>query len=128
MVASDGARSLVARTVFREKRLHCMTGMEGEARFFERPAMLNAGTIVLDIGVLRGGYAWVFPKKRNLSIGVAEFQEGGLGAKDGYDRFLREEASLAGFPRPPRRGHPIPVHMGLSSEGEMLTKRRVLLV
>ncbi len=114
LIGADGANSLVARTLFREQRVPCMTGMEGEARVLERPAMLNAGTIVLDIGVLRGGYAWVFPKKRNLSIGVAEFQEGGLGAKDGYERFLREEASLAGLPRPPRRGHPLPVYMGSS--------------
>jgi geranylgeranyl reductase family protein len=128
LIGADGAHSLVARTLFRQQRVPCMTGMEGEARVLERPAMLNAGTIVLDIGVLRGGYAWVFPKKRNLSIGVAEFQEGGLGAKDGYERFLREEASLAGLPRPPRRGHPLPVYMGSSSEGAMLTTGRALLV
>jgi len=128
LIGADGANSVVARTLFREKRLPCMTGMEGEARVLERPVILNAGTIVLDIGVLQGGYAWVFPKKRNLSIGAAEFQEGGAGARDGYERFLREEASLAGLPRPPRRGHPLPVYRGSSSEGARLTAGRALLV
>jgi len=128
LIGADGANSLVARTLFKEKRLPCMTGMEGEARVLERPVILNAGTIVLDIGVLQGGYAWVFPKKRNLSIGAAEFQEGGAGARDGYERFLREEASLAGLPRPPRRGHPLPVYRGSSSEGARLTAGRALLV
>src|SRR5205823_8591050 len=70
LIGADGAHSLVARTLLRGTRVPCMTGMEGEARVLERPAMLNAGTIVLDIGILRGGYAWVFPKQRNLSIGV----------------------------------------------------------
>jgi len=128
LIGADGANSLVARTLFREKRLPCMTGMEGEARVLERPVILNAGTIVLDIGIIRGGYAWVFPKKRNLSIGVAGFQEGGVVAKEGYERFLREEASLTGLPRPPSRGHPLPVYRGSSSEGARLTAGRALLV
>jgi len=128
LIGADGANSLVARTLFRENRTPCMIGMEGEARVLERPALLHAGTIVLDIGVLQGGYAWVFPKKRNLSIGVAEFQEGGVGARDGYERFLQEEASLAGLPRPARRGHPLPVYLGSSSEKARLTAGRALLV
>ena len=128
LVGADGANSLVARTLFGAARVPCMTGMEGEARIQTRPATLDSGSIVLDIGVLRGGYAWVFPKKGNLSIGVAEFQEGGAGAKMGYERFLREEPSLAGLLNPPKRGHPIPIYAGAMSERARLAAGHALLV
>ena len=128
LVGADGANSLVARSLFSDSRRPLMSAVEGEATTYQRPAALEAGMIVLDIGVLKGGYAWVFPKTRNLSIGAAGFREGGDRVKEGYERLLRDEVILRGVAQPLRRGHPIPVYAGEMSEPLRLTTRNALLV
>ncbi|HEY3198632.1 MAG TPA: geranylgeranyl reductase family protein, partial [Nitrospirales bacterium] len=128
LVGADGANSLVRRSLFPAGRMPFMTGIEAEAQLPPSAAAFDPQSIVLDIGVLKGGYAWVFPKKQNLSVGVAEFQEGGMRAKSGYERFLGEEPSLAGLSRTSSRGHPVPIYRGVRSENERLATGRALLV
>ena len=128
VIGADGATSMVGRSLCAVDRGPLMSGVEGEAVVTQRPSSLPPGTILLDIGMLKGGYAWVFPKRGNLSIGAAEFQERRRSAKDGYVRFLREEAILAGLAAPTWRGHAIPLYAnGMTGRGK-LTSRRALLV
>ena len=128
LVGADGANSLVRRSLFLTGRLPFMTGIEGEAHLPPSPSAFDLRSIVLDIGVLKGGYAWIFPKNENLSVGVAEFQEGGMRAKSGYQRFVEEEPSLAGLSHPSGRGHPVPIYLGARSENARLATGRALLV
>jgi geranylgeranyl reductase family protein len=128
LVGADGANSIVARSLFPRGYGRSTSGVEGEAVVQRRPASLDSGTIVLDIGAVKGGYAWVFPKLHNLSIGAAEFQRGGDSAKSGYDRILRQESMFTGMAPPSRRGHPMPLYGGESSEKLPRTTTRALLV
>ena len=128
LVGADGANSLVRRSLFLGDRLPFMTGIEGETDRPPGTSGFDPRSIVLDIGVLKGGYAWVFPKKQNLSVGVAEFQEGGMRAKSGYERFVKEEPSHAGLSHAPGRGHPVPIYLGARSENARLATARALLV
>lgn len=128
LVGADGANSLIARTLLPSVRATFMIGIEGEAPIEARPPGLKAQSIVLDIGVLKGGYAWVFPKKGNLSIGAAEFQPACMSPKIGYERFMRDEPSLAGLTPPVKRGHPIPIYRGQRSETTRIAAGRVALV
>jgi geranylgeranyl reductase family protein len=128
VVGADGAMSLVARSLFPGSRGRLMSGLEAEVAGGQRMSLMETGTIVLDTGVLRGGYAWVFPKERGLSVGVAEFQGRERSAKSGYDRFVEREPTLAGLAGAKRRGHPIPLYGGTRSERTRLATDRALLV
>ena len=128
VVGADGANSLVRRSLFFPGRLPFTTGIEGEVQVPLRPAAVDPRSIVLDIGVFKGGYAWVFPKRQNLSVGVAAFQEGGTRVKSGYERFIKGELRLAGLSHASSRGHPVPIYQGQTSERAQLATGRALLV
>lgn len=128
VVGADGASSTVARSLFPEGRGRSMSGLEGEAVVGQRPVPLDAGAIVVDIGIVPGGYAWVFPKEGRLSIGVAEFLSRGRSPKGIYDRFVKNEPAMDGCAVPAGLGHPLPLYDGVLSEGRRLSTGRVLLI
>src|SRR5712692_5155762 len=68
VVGADGANSTVVRTLFPGPRGRLVGALEGEVPLNGTPARLGTGAIVLDLGVVTGGYAWVFPKEGRLSI------------------------------------------------------------
>jgi geranylgeranyl reductase family protein len=128
VVGSDGAGSVVARTLFPRRRGRVWGAIEGEIPVSLIPSRLGTDTIALDIGAAAGGYAWVFPKGEQLSVGVAEFHGAGGHPKRSYDRFLQEEPSLTGLVPPRGLGHPIPLYGGPSAEDLPLTTARSVLV
>ncbi len=128
LVGADGANSLVARSLFPGRRGRLWGAVEGEIAVHPVPSRLGAGAIVLDIGVVPGGYAWVFPKEGRLSVGIAEFHGSGLNPKRSYERFVRGEPALTGIEVPGGLGHPIPLYGGAEMERMPLTTNRTLLV
>jgi flavin-dependent dehydrogenase len=128
VVGADGAGSCVARTLFPGRRGRAWGAMEGEVAVPQIPSRLGAEAIALDIGVVPGGYAWVFPKAGRLSVGIAEFHGTARHPKRGYARFVQGEPSLTGLSVPPGLGHPIPLYGGEQSEGLPLTTTRSMLV
>ena len=128
VVSADGATGLVARSLFPGRRGRLWSALEGEAVVPQIPSSLGSGAIALDIGVVPGGYAWVFPKEGRLSVGIAEFHGQGRHPKKSYERFVQGEPSLAGIDVPCGLGHPIPLYGGASAERMPLTTTRALLV
>ena len=128
VVGADGANSLVARSLFPGRRGRVWGAVEGEAAVHHVPSQLGAGAIALDIGVVPGGYAWVFPKERTLSVGIAEFHGSGRNPKRSYERFVRGEPALDGIEAPDGLGHPIPLYGGAEAEQMPLATNRALLV
>jgi geranylgeranyl reductase family protein len=128
IVGADGAGSLVARTLFPGRRGRVWGAIEGEVVVSQIPSRLGGDTIALDIGVVPGGYAWVFPKAGRLSVGIAEFHGAARHPKPGYDRFVQGEPSLTGLSVPRGLGHPIPLYKGESSDSLPLTTTRSVLV
>src|SRR5438445_227283 len=125
VIGADGAGGIVARSLFPGHRGRMMSGFEGEISALDYPR-LQAGEIVFDLGAVRNGYAWVFPKTRGLSVGAAEFQGKGKTARQAYDTFLESEPTLVGLPSPCRRGHALPLYGG-QPEPPLVTRRAMLV-
>jgi geranylgeranyl reductase family protein len=70
VVAADGVNGVAARRLgLCERPLH---GVALEANLSHRIASADRfrGRIVFDLGVVRGGYGWVFPKGDHVNVGV----------------------------------------------------------
>ena len=128
VVGADGANSLVARTLFPGRRSRVLGALEGEVRLNGASSSLGAGAIVLDLGVVAGGYGWVFPKEGRLSIGLAGLQERHRHPRSAYQDFVKTEPALTGLTVPEGLGHPIPLYGGESIERMPLTTKRAVLV
>lgn len=103
-----------------------MLGIEDATQYRDRK------TVLIDIGAASKGYAWVFPKNRQLSIGVAEFREKVGSPKGTFERFTKQDCWLAHRMIPQPLGHPLPIfkHRWNSAEEESgrLVNGNVLLV
>ncbi len=128
VVGADGANSAIARTLFPGRRGRVLGALEGEVLLNGTSSRLGTGTVVLDLGVVAGGYGWVFPKEGRLSVGVAGFQGRHRHPRLGYNRFVRAEPTLDELGVPNGLGHPIPLYGGAPSEEMPLTTTRSLLV
>src|SRR5436309_11606506 len=128
VVGADGANSVVARALSAGRRGRVVGGLEGEVPWNGASSCLAPGTIVLDLGVVAGGYGWVFPKERRLSVGVAGLQGRHHNPRSAYQGFVRAEPVLGGLEVPDGLGHPIPLYGGKAAEQHPLTTSRSLLV
>jgi geranylgeranyl reductase family protein len=128
IVGADGANSLVARTLFLGRRSRVLGALEGEVHLNGASSSLGAGAIVLDLGVVTGGYGWVFPKEGRLSIGLAGLHERHQHPRSAYQDFVKTEPTLTGLTVPEGLGHPIPLYGGESTERLPLTTKRAILV
>src|SRR5213593_2719148 len=128
VVGADGATSVVARALCAGRRGRVLGALEGEVPWNGASSCLAAGTIVLDLGVVAGGYGWVFPKERRLSVGVAGLQGRHHNPRSAYQEFVRTESALDGLIVPNGLGHPIPLYGGKAAEQHPLTTSRSLLV
>jgi geranylgeranyl reductase family protein len=128
IVGADGANSLVARMLFPGRRGRVLGALEGEVLLNGATSSLGAGAIVLDLGVVAGGYGWVFPKEGCLSVGVAGLQGRHHNPRSAYQKFVRAEPALDRLVVPNGLGHPIPLYGGKAAERLSLTTSRSLLV
>jgi geranylgeranyl reductase family protein len=129
LIGADGANSIVAQRLFPDRRLHRMPTLESEMGIGQAPVYPGEGKILIDLGATQRGYAWIFPKKERLSIGVAEFRGRSSSPKGVFDRFVRDEKGLASMSVPRPSGHPLPLfsaRSGVVQEG--LVRHRALLV
>jgi geranylgeranyl reductase family protein len=70
VVGADGAYSVVARELGMEKRMEYVAGMESEIVASGEELVKWKSRVQMDLGCIPGGYAWVFPKRNHLSVGV----------------------------------------------------------
>ena len=76
-VGADGANGVVARTTGVERRDRARRRARGERPARRRSAVPELErTAVIELGIVPGGYGWVFPKGDHANLGV-----GGWGAK-----------------------------------------------
>ena len=129
LIGADGANSIVAQRLFPDRRLRRMPSLESEIGIGQRPPYPGEGKVLIDLGATERGYAWIFPKRERLSIGVAEFRGRPASPKVVFQRFVREEKGLAGFEVPPPSGHPLPLYCSRdASRSSSLVRHRALLV
>ncbi len=129
LIGADGANSIVAQRLFPTRRLRRMPTLESEIGIGQAPVYPGEGKILIDLGATACGYAWIFPKKERLSIGVAEFRGKAASPKGVFDRFVRDEKGLASMDVPQPYGHPLPLYSSGSAMAPVgLVRHRALLV
>jgi geranylgeranyl reductase family protein len=70
VVGADGAYSVVARELGMGRSIEYVTGIASEIVVPEEELSKWKSRAQVDLGCIPGGYAWVFPKRNHLSIGV----------------------------------------------------------
>lgn len=123
VIAADGANSVVARRTARPELQDVVPALECEVTLEQAAMEPLMHTARFDFGFVPHGYAWVFPKRDHLSIGVGTTRRGAAHLPDYYRRYL--ELLGIGTPlREERHGFVIPCR---PREG-MFDARRVLFV
>jgi geranylgeranyl reductase family protein len=70
VVGADGAYSVVAKELGMGRDIEYIAGIESELVVPEEELAKWKSRAQVDLGCIPGGYAWVFPKRNHLSIGV----------------------------------------------------------
>ena len=70
VVGADGAHSIVANDLGMRKGMQHLVAIESEVTVPQEKLAEWKSRILIDLGHIPGGYAWVFPKRDHLSVGV----------------------------------------------------------
>jgi geranylgeranyl reductase family protein len=107
VIAADGAGGPTARLAGWTEAPVLIPAVENEVRVDPETLATWSGACRFDFGVVRSGYAWVFPKGDHLSAGALTTRPGGVRLQDAVAGYL------AGLGIQPigieRHGHRIPV-------------------
>jgi len=123
VVGADGANGVVAKSAGLGAGIVCGVALEGNASWGEIEPAPYARTAWVELGVVPGGYGWVFPKGDHANVGVGGWMSQGPKLRDHLDRLARshdvDPPSLRDV-----RGHRLPMRR----VGASPSTGRVLLV
>lgn len=89
LIAADGAKSTIARSLcLMEKNIYRGFAVEYELRLPPGELDRFGNTIYLDWGTVPTGYAWLFPKKDHISVGVGCINDLVPCLKHYYEQFI----------------------------------------
>lgn len=89
VIAADGVLSPVARMVGWEDSRYLIPALEYEVEVPEKEFVRLSKDVRFDINFIPDGYAWSFPKKNHLSIGVASTKRGKIDLHAYYKDYLK---------------------------------------
>lgn len=121
-IGADGPNSRVAQSIGLRRTRRLGAALEAEVESGNGPGMQESfrGRIVVELGPVDNGYAWIFPKASHLSVGMGSTTKG----TNLHDRFATCMTRLGIDLRSIRpKGHPLPVYIS----PEPLQKGRILL-
>jgi geranylgeranyl reductase family protein len=127
LVCADGSAGGVARQYFGFDPTHGAVALTAEVPCDASLIEELKGKLFIDLGSVPHGYAWVFPKKKHLSVGVAGDIRRMTGRKlrDTFEAFTRDHSVLKDFVIDESIGCTLPFfYKGMPS----VTKGRVLAV
>lgn len=109
VIAADGANSTLARKTGAVELRNVVPALECEVTLSSEEMQPLMHTARFDFGFVPSGYAWVFPKRDHLSIGVLTTKRGAANLPEEYRRYLDHLG--IGMPlHEERRGYIIPCH------------------
>jgi len=123
VVGADGAYSIAAREMDMRRSLEYIMGIESEVAVSEAKLAKWKSRALLDLGCVPGGYAWVFPKRNHLSVGVGCIVSKAKQLRGCYDRFLKS-LGFDGYTVVRSSSHLIPT----CSKGRFVWQDKALLV
>jgi flavin-dependent dehydrogenase len=107
VIAADGANSLIARQTGAAELRNLVPALECEVTLADEQMALLRQTARFDFGFVPAGYAWVFPKRDHLSIGVLTTKRGAAHLPEEYRRYL-DHLGIRQPLHEDRRGYIIP--------------------
>jgi geranylgeranyl reductase family protein len=123
VVGADGANGVVARSAGLGEGIVRGVALEGNVSWESLERAAYAGAAWVEVGVVPGGYGWVFPKGDHANLGVGGWMAEGPRLRAHLDRLCREHgvdpATLENV-----RGHRLPMR----ELGARAARGRVLLV
>lgn len=123
VVGADGAYSIVARELSMNRGLDYITAIESEIVVAEDDLAKWKSRVRIDLGVIPGGYAWVFPKRGQLSIGAGCHASRARHLNHNYQKFLNS-LSIGNYTIARSGSHLIPT----CTEGRLVWQDRALLL
>jgi geranylgeranyl reductase family protein len=124
VIGADGAPSRVAKTLFPKNAIPLGVALESEATASGGGPWSDDG-LLIDVGIIRGGYAWIFPKSEHLSSGVATFHRGRQDLRLLYGQWVQGQSVLPPLEQQQIVGHLIP---RFSPKAGSLAGHRALLI
>jgi geranylgeranyl reductase family protein len=123
VVGADGANGTTARAFGLGGEIVNGVALEGNVPHARVNKKRYAGRMVLEFGVVPGGYGWVFPKGDHVNVGVGGWGSTGPRARD-YLRVLCERHGIDPGDVTAIRGHRLPMRR----PGTRLARAKTLLV
>ena len=108
IVGADGANGIVARHLGLMRNPKMCVALEAEIQVPESILARWESIATIDVGVIPGGYAWVFPKEDHLSIGVMGDVQYARSLKKYYERFV-DSQRLGDYRVRRLKGHRLPL-------------------
>jgi geranylgeranyl reductase family protein len=112
VVGADGVNGIAARSVGLETRYRYGVALEGNVSYTRAREDRYRGRAVLELGVVRGGYGWVFAKEDHVNVGVGGWESEGPGLRGHLERLCTAHdldggvvEGLRGYRLPLRRRH-----------------------
>ena len=126
VIGADGANSIIGREVLGFNPKMCAVAVEAELPLGEEKIEPLRGRLIMDFGCIPHGYAWIFPKNNNISVGIAGNSDKVKGrVKRYFQNFVKREKVLAGLDIRDVHGWSIP---HFYDEKKKVAKGRVLAV
>jgi geranylgeranyl reductase family protein len=123
LVAADGVHSAIAKAVGWPDLPRLAPALEWEVYLTVEEFQRFGGSARFDFSAIEAGYAWVFPKRDHLSVGILSMRRRGPDLQATLERYL-DRVGIDKVQRVDRHGYLIPVH----PRPGRLARGRVLLV
>jgi geranylgeranyl reductase family protein len=123
LVGADGANGIVARASGLGAHIVNGVALEGNVSYGDLDATRIDGTAIVELGVVPGGYGWVFPKGDHANLGVGGWGSEGPHLRGHVARLARVHGLGPDSVRD-LRGHRLPMRR----PGAVPGRGRVLLV
>ena len=123
VVGADGVNGIVRKFIRPSAGRTIVASIEAEIPADNQLLEKHSNYVHIDFGIIPYGYAWAFPKKGLLSVGIAGFKGVVKNPKDYFDKFIKGHPALGNINGYKYRGYPIPIFRN----PENLTKGGVIL-
>jgi geranylgeranyl reductase family protein len=88
VIAADGAAGVVAQKAGWQKHRHIRPALEYEVAVSSDELTKFRGVARFDLGLVPHGYAWVFPKKDHLSVGIGTGQRDPINLRKRLEQYF----------------------------------------
>jgi geranylgeranyl reductase family protein len=123
LVGADGAYSVVTRELGMGRSIEYIAGIESEIVVPEEELAKWKSRVQIDLGCIPAGYAWVFPKRNHLSIGVGCLASKARYLDRHYHKFLNS-LSIGSYTIARSSNHLIPT----CTKGKLVWQDKALLL